>query len=234
MSRPRRRWLRLGVLALWVGALAAFWLSAQGRDGGVGTLLENWLRAMTSDPLGGLWLVLIYLLRPLLLLPVTILTVFCGFLFGLGLGLVYALAATVASASLAYLLARMLRVGGPPRGGTAFLENLRRRAFETVLIARLMLLPGDLVNYASGALRVSFGAFVAATAIGGLPGLVAGVLAGSSIEGDFRFGGLRLNPWFFLASLGLLVLNLVVAQLIRRRRREIWEGAKKSGAPEER
>ena len=72
---------------------------------------------IATHPLGWLWLVGIYLLRPLLLLPMTILTVFTGFLFGLGWGLAYALTATLASASLAYLLARFLRVGRfPPRG----------------------------------------------------------------------------------------------------------------------
>ncbi len=211
-----RRWPRFGILALWAAVLVAFWLVTRTREGGAGAQLEGWLQAIATHPLGWLWLVGIYLLRPLLLLPMTILTVFTGFLFGLGWGLAYALIATLASASLAYLLARFLRLRGSPRRSTAFLEGLRSRAFETVIIARLVSVPGDLVNYASGALRISFPAFFIATAIGGLPGMGAGVLAGTSIEGSFRFGGLRLDPWLFGASAALLLANLVVAQVLRR------------------
>lgn len=216
-----RRWPRFGILALWAAVLITFWLVTRAREGSAGAQLEGWLQAIATHPLGWLWLVGIYLLRPLLLLPMTILTVFTGFLFGLGWGLAYALIATLASASLAYLLARFLRLGGSgsPRRGTAFLEGLRSRAFETVLVARLVSVPGDLVNYASGALRISFPAFFIATAIGGLPGMGAGVLAGASIEGSFRFGGLRLDPWLFGVSAALLLGNLVVAQALRRRRR---------------
>ncbi|MDE0527252.1 MAG: VTT domain-containing protein [Truepera sp.] len=211
-----RRWPRFGILALWAAVLIAFWLVTRTREGGAGAQLEGWLQAIATHPLGWLWLVGIYLLRPLLLLPMTILTVFTGFLFGLGWGLAYALIATLASASLAYLLARFLRLRGSSQRGTAFLEGLRSRAFETVIIARLVSVPGDLVNYASGALRISFPAFFTATAIGGLPGMGAGVLAGASIEGSFRFGGLRLDPWLFGVSAALLLANLVVAQVLRR------------------
>ena len=217
-----RRWPRFVVLALWGAGLVAFWFATRTREGGAGAQLEGWLQAIATHPLGWLWLVGIYLLRPLLLLPMTILTVFTGFLFGLGWGLTYALVATSASASLAYLLARFLRLGGSSQRGAAFLDNLRSRAFETVLIARLVSVPGDLVNYTSGALRISFPTFFVATVIGGLPGMVAGVLAGTSIEGSFRFGGLRLNPWLFGASAALLLGNLVVAQALRRRRRRGW------------
>tara|TARA_B100000686_G_C16632751_1_gene885626 strand:+ start:370 stop:783 length:414 start_codon:yes stop_codon:yes gene_type:complete len=100
-----------------------------------------------------------------------------------------------------------------------FFQGLREAAFETVLCARLVAVPGDFVNYASGILRVPFTAFFVATAIGGLPSLLAAVLAGASIEGDFRFGGFRLNIWYILISLVLLVGNLVVAREIRRRQR---------------
>ena len=217
-----RRWPRFGVLVLWGAGLVAFWLVTRAREGSAGAQLEGWLQAIATHPLGWLWLVGIYLLRPLLLLPMTILTVFTGFLFDLGWGLAYALTATLASASLAYLLARFLRLRGSSQRGTALLDNLRSRAFETVLVARLVSVPGDLVNYASGALRISFPAFFIATAIGGLPGMVAGVLAGTSIEGGFRFGGLRLDPWLFGVSVALLLGNLVVAQVLRRRRGRGW------------
>ena len=89
---------------------------------------------------------------------------------------------------------------------------------ETVLTGRLVFLPGDLINYAAGALRVSFAAFALATALGGLPGLAVCVLAGASLEGPFRFEGVRLNGWFLLASALVLGSSLALARWLRARR----------------
>ena len=66
--------------------------------------------------------------------------------------------------------------------------------------------------------------------------MLVAVLGGASIEGDFRFGGFRLNIWYILISLVLLVGNLVVAREIRRRQRiGLGKGCakqKKSAQPE--
>lgn len=208
----RRR--RVAVLALWGVLLAAFWLLARARGDGPAALMQGWLEGVATSPYGALVLLGLYGLRPLLLLPMTILTVFAGFLFGPALGLAYALGAMLASASLAYALARSIGGRGPEGGWAA---ELRRRSFEAVLTSRLTFVPGDVVNYAAGALRVRFRAFLAGTALGGLPGLAMGVLAGASIEGAFRFDGLRFRPGYLLASLALLIVSLAVSRGLRRR-----------------
>ena len=211
-------WVRYLGVALWAAGFAVFWIRIRSWEGGIGALLEGWLLAVTISPLSGLWLFVIYLVRPVLFLPTTILTVCSGYLFGPVWGFAYSFSATLISASVAYFFPRLLSIPiVPPSAG--FFQRLREAAFEAVLCARLVAIPGDFVNYASGILRVPFTAFFVATAIGGLPSLLAAVLAGASIEGDFRFGGLRLNIWYVLISLFLLVGNLVVAREIRRRQR---------------
>jgi hypothetical protein len=55
--------------------------------------------------------------------------------------------------------------------------------------------------------------------LGGLPGLVVGVLAGTSIEGQFSFTGITINGWYIAASLGLLGLSLGASYLLRSRSR---------------
>jgi uncharacterized membrane protein YdjX (TVP38/TMEM64 family) len=215
-------WVSYAGISLWAAGLVAFWAIARVSEGGVGGLLEGWLVRVTTSPSSGLWLFGIYLVRPVLLLPTTILTVCAGYLFGPGWGLVYSFGGTLISASLAYLFPRFLLIKGASVSSGGFLQSLRNRSFETVLCARLVALPGDLVNYSSGVLRLPFVAFVSATAIGGLPSLLTAVLAGASIEGDFRFSGMRLNAWYIAISVVLLLGNLIVAREIRRRRGVSW------------
>lgn len=210
---------RAGVaLGLWLLAIAAFWLYANIQEAGALALLQRWLQLLSVSAWGPVTLFGLFLLRPLLLLPITVLNVFAGFLFGPLWGLVYASLATLASSSLAYGLARYLSPPGRARLSRGWVERLRSRGFETVLTGRLVFLPGDLVNYASGALRVPFGAFASATALGGLPGLLVSVLAGASLEGPFRFGGLRLNGWFLLTSALVLGSSLALSSWLRARR----------------
>lgn len=211
---PRRLWY---VLPLWALVVVAFWIYVQGREGGAVALLERWLAALAGDPRALLGLFLVYLIRPLLLLPITILTAFSGFLLGPVWGSLYALAAVLASASVAYVLARYLGAGRVPEGN--WWRMLQDRSFEALVTARLMMLPGDAVNYAAGALRIDFWAFALATAVGGLPGLLVGVLAGASVEGGFEFEGFRLNPWYLVASAVLLVVSLATSRLLRSRLR---------------
>ncbi|UCH25352.1 MAG: VTT domain-containing protein [Trueperaceae bacterium] len=214
-------WRRGLVLGIWLLGLLIFWWFARQQDKGPLLVLQTWLLWVSESSFGGLFLLGIYLLRPLLLLPMTILTVFAGFLFGLLWGAFYALAATLFSASLAYLLARYLGAGGSWQDRAPLVQRLRSKGFITVLTSRLAFVPGDFVNYASGMLRVPFGPFFAATALGGIPGLFIGVLAGASIEGAFAFEGVRFNYGYLLFSGILLVASLSISAFLRRRRQVV-------------
>ncbi len=206
------------VLALWTVVLAVFWLYVQRQDESLVELFQGWLEFLQGDATGPLLFLIIYLVRPFLLVPITLLTVASGFLFGALWGSFYALVASLLSTALAYLFGRYL-VGDRASFslGATFTERLRTRAFETVLLSRFLLLPGDLVNYAAGALRISFAAFMLATLIGGIPGLLIGVLAGASLEGEFSTDGVQLNVGYLLVSAGLLVSSLALSTFLRRR-----------------
>lgn len=195
--------------------LFAFWWYIRGRNQTATAVLSGWLESLSKSPYNFLLLLAIYLIRPLLLLPITLLTVFAGFLYGAFWGTVYAMLATLASCAVAYLFGRFLR-SDKVELQREWLNRLRERSFETVLISRLIFLPGDLVNYASGFLKISLTAFLLATAMGGLPGLLVGVLAGASLE-TFSMNGLRLNPWYIVASLVMLLVSVVLSWWLRKR-----------------
>jgi uncharacterized membrane protein YdjX (TVP38/TMEM64 family) len=211
----RRSWL---VRLVWGLLVATFWILSSLLGESPPELLVELLQRLSRSPFAAFWLIAVYLIRPFLLLPVTFLTVFSGFLFGAPLGIAYALVASLVSSVTVYALARVVATRSgkqPPAGSLA--GRLQQHGFETVLTTRLVFVPGDLINYLSGALRVPLGSFVLATIIGGSPGLVMGVLAGTSIRGEFDFTGLRIHWPFLAASLGLLAVSLLVAAWLRRR-----------------
>jgi len=228
--------VRKGVaLLLWLALLTAFLVAAGRHPGGVEGVLVMALRAIRLSAGGLLLLAGIYLVRPLLLLPVTVLTAFCGYLFGPLWGVVVAHVAATASASVAYLVVRRWRgrgqVGVADRSVPGWMGRLRHGTFEAVLASRLSFVPGDLVNGAAGALALPFAPFAAATALGGLPGTVVGVLAGAGMRGrDFRAAAITLRPGFIVASLVLALLSVAVAVALRRRLRA--PGAANGGASE--
>ena len=209
---------RVGVVALlWLALLVGFWFYARSQDETPVSLLRSVLSALQDDPLAPLFLLLIYLVRPLFLLPVGLLTVAVGLLFGVFWGTVYALLAALLTAAVAYWLGRLFG-RGLPAAQAGWLGRLKAYPFETVLLCRFLAVPGDLVNYASGYLKISFAAFLGATAIGGSPGLLVAVLAGASLtsltERSARFS---LDWRYLLASAILLMLSLGVSWLMRRR-----------------
>lgn len=205
-------------LGAWLGSAAVFFIAAQ-RAGGVESVVTGLLVGVTGTAVGVLALGIIYLIRPLLLLPTTILTAFCGYAFGPWLGLLIAHVAGLASALVAYAGAR-LWLGLPTSASSRLRDRLRTRGFETVLISRLAFVPGDLVNAAAGGLAMPVGVFILATAIGGLPGSLVGAFAGASMTGGaFRAGGFQVRPAFVIASGALAVVSFVVAYLLRRRQR---------------
>lgn len=208
----------LASLLVWLlMAAAAWWWAGEHPDGAAGAVTE--VLTLAQTPRGAFSvLVVAFALRPLTLLPSTVLTAFAGFLLGPTLGFAFATVAVVATSLVPYGAARMLRGRAlrPPRDG--WRSALARRPFAAVMTARLTMLPGDLVNVSAGVLRVPVWPFVAATALGGAPGLLVGVLAGASLRGSsFSVAALTLDLGLLLAALALLLASLAVAALLRRR-----------------
>lgn len=125
--------------------------------------------------------------------------------------------ATLASSSLAYGIGRFFGYETTSSQST-WVKSLRERSFETVLTSRLIFLPGDLVNYTCGFLKISYLAFLFATALGGFPGLLVGILAGASIEGQFNFTGIKVNLGYIVVSLCLLIISLGLSSYLRKRK----------------
>lgn len=162
-----------------------------------------------------------YLARPLVLLPASILTVAAGILFGPVWGVPLALAAATASALVAFQIGTAFTPDSLRRTeGDGLLERwsarMRADSFLTVMVMRLAFLPYDLVNYTAGFVRIRRMPFVAATALGSLPGTVAFVLAGASLHRlDAGVGG--FDPAVFAVSVAVFAVSVAIAKVLQRR-----------------
>ncbi len=155
-------------------------------------------------PLGGLAFVGGYAVITLLPAPKGVLTILGGAVYGLWLGAALALTGAVVGAVIAFLVARWLgrdAVNRLARGRLAWAdEQLSDHGFAAVITARLIpVLPFTLINYASGVSGMRPRDFLAASAVGMVPGSLAYAAVGA-------YGSDPLGLFAALAALMLLVL----------------------------
>lgn len=212
---------RVVVVAVWAAAITGWFLYQ--RSTGLGTVGS--LQAFIDDARGAWWALLafmaVYAIRPLILFPATLMTIAGGLLFGPVLGIVATVVGANTSAMVAYWVARSLGFESVAEAETNGLlsrwsTRMRNESFVTVLLMRFAFLPYDLVNYAAGLLRIRPLSFLAATALGSLPGTVSFTLAGASIE-SLEEGPSGVDSKVLIASAAIFVVSLSISWFVKRR-----------------
>jgi uncharacterized membrane protein YdjX (TVP38/TMEM64 family) len=212
--------VRLAALVAWAALLVAFWLGAREADGGALGFLRSGLDGLAERPWAPLGLLGLYLLRPLLLVPITVANLATGFLLGAPAGVPFAMAGTLLSASVGYAVGRFMGADGPAaevakRSPVA--QALRRRGFESVVAGGLMYLHADMVNLPAGLLRVRYATFLVGIALGNALTMTTAVLAGASVEGRLADARVTVDVRYLILAVGLFVVSLSLAYLLRRR-----------------
>lgn len=157
-----------------------------------------------------------------------LLTVSGGFLFGLAIGAVAAVIGATVGATLVFLLARtalgepLLRRAGPRALKLA--QGFREDAFSYLLFLRLVpAFPFFLVNLVPAFAGVRLAPFVAATALGVIPGAFVYAFAGTGLDSVLaaQSAGHILTPELIgaLVALALLALLPVLVKRWRARSR---------------
>jgi uncharacterized membrane protein YdjX (TVP38/TMEM64 family) len=208
------------VLVAWAALLVAFWLGAREAEGGPLAYLRAGLDGLAERPWAPLGLLGLYLLRPLLLVPITVANLASGFLLGAPAGVPFAMAGTLLSASVGYAVGRFMGGDGPAvevarRSPVA--QALRRRGFESVVAGGLMYLHADMVNLPAGLLRVPYLTFLLGITLGNALTMTTAVLAGASVEGRLADARVTLDARYLILAAGLFVISLSLAYVLRRR-----------------
>ena len=145
-------------------------------------------------------------------IPRTIMTLSAGVLFGSVWGVVLAITATTASATISMAVIRgLLRDWIEPRLTHPSVELINRHLEERgwLAIASLRMIaavPFSIMNYAAALTRVRVLPFAAATFAGSLPGTIGTVLFGDTLTGDANPAVIALTV--VLAAVGVAGLLL--------------------------
>ena len=208
-------------LLFWIGLIVAYnWYATTNNLSPI-EVVQSALDFMTDSLWGPLIYISLYSARPLILFPSTILTLAGGFVFGPFLGVLYTIIASNISSTIAFYVGQYFGEGLlQDNGSGGLLQNYARRmrenSFETVMIMRFIFLPYDMVSYLAGFLKIKYLPFILATALGSIPGTIAVVSFGASIE-HFD-GGLRtLTPVTLAVSVGLLILSIGLSRLFKKK-----------------
>lgn len=233
MQRRTTGLLRLWPLGLILALILAAWASGLAGLLSIDALAARQaaLQAQVADHpwLSGGAYVLAYLVIVTLSLPGgAVMTLAGGLLFGVWVGTALTVLGATAGAALLFLAARSALaplVGGRAAG---FVDRLRpgleRDGFFYLLTLRLIpVVPFWLLNLVPALVGMRFGPYLAATAIGIVPGTAVFAGIGAGLGGVLEAGGRPspgdlLTPGILLPLLGLAALSLLGIWWRRRNR----------------
>ena len=190
--------------------------------------LENYLHSIGNmGPLAALVFVLSFAGLSMLGLPLIPFAVMGGILFGVVGGMAWVIAGSTLGAAAGFLVGRYVareRVAGlvgknPKLAGIDL--AIRREGWKIIALLRMCPLPFGFSNYAYGLTNVSFGHYLAATAIGILPAEIVSVCLGAAGREIADVKGspeLRVLAWIGAAAL------LAAIYTLHRIVRKHWQG----------
>ena len=226
-ARPtsrREAVLRLALLVALLGGAALLWWRLGPTDLGALRDVARRARAVRDTGWAAPTFVLVYAAAGTFGIPITPLTLAAGVIFGTVLGATLSWVGAVGGAAGGYLLARHLGAGpvrtlaGDRREQIAGLSE--RTRFVTLLRLQLIpILPLAALNVACGVARVPFGVYVAAAAVGVIPGSVIYAYFSDQLIAGAVGADTTSRMQVVLASLLLIALTFVPTLLARMRGR---------------
>lgn len=211
----------LAVLGFWLMLFSSVQAYAWYNDT---TFIEvvQWLGTFSANSRYGPFIFLIIAaICPLIFFPAALLGIGAGYVFGPVWGTLYTLVCCNISATVAYSVGRCLRedIDNWPRLSRLMRHYgawLRCNDMSAILMMRFAFLPYDMVNYMVGIFHMRWGRFILANTIGCLPGALALVLFGASVD---HFEGIlpHFDPWVLAASSAFIVVSATLAWVFRCR-----------------
>jgi len=214
VSRVWRVCLTLVALA----ALAAIWRWTPLRDFVSLEALVRMVRTLDESAAAPLVVLAAYVLAGVAVVPVTVMIVATGIVFGPLLGTLYAFAGALLSAAATYEIGRWVgrdtvrRLAGP-RLNRITRRLARKGAIAIAVIRLLPVAPFSIVNAVAGASHIRLRDFMLGTALGMLPGIVVTMVFVDRVTRVVTDPGLDT----LLMLLGFAILIVAAATYIHRR-----------------
>jgi uncharacterized membrane protein YdjX (TVP38/TMEM64 family) len=176
---------------------------------------------------GAVAFIVFYAGATVLMAPGSVLTLAAGALFGLARGVLYVWLGAMLGALSAFLLGRYLARNWVARKLTAYPtfaaidRGVANEGWKIVMLVRLSpVFPFALVNYGFGLTQVPLGQYLAASAVGMIPGAMMYVYIGSLAHAGVSGHGLGVFRTV-LYGVGLLATAAVTALITRTARRAL-------------
>jgi len=215
-------WIALTVFALII-ALTAY--SAESPDIPSLEMLIGWIENILQSKFAIPGTILLFILSGLVLFPVTILIAVTAAIFGPYQGLILALAGTLSSACVGYLIGRKI---GIPKSDALFAaqfqefkQKIKNSGIMGVSLIRMLpVAPFGLMNILFGMNAVPFSSYVMGSLLGILPGTIALSLFGSSLFRLFSEADAQ-NMVLFVTGIilwiGIIITSHFVDKKFRRK-----------------
>ncbi len=210
-------------LIFWLGLIVGYYVYANANNLSPLEVTQQLLGFMQAGFWGIMVYIIIYAIRPLVLFPSTLITLAGGFVFGPVLGVIYTIIASNISSTIAFFVGKyfggdLLQEDDEKSDGwiQRYARRMRENSFETVMTMRFIFLPYDAVSYLAGFLRIKYVPFILATALGSIPGTMAAVGFGASLE-SFDGGLPSLNPVTFGVSVVIFIASLALGRLFKKK-----------------
>ena len=218
---PKNNAQKYIALLFWLAILVAYQWYARSNELSAFDVTRHMLGFLTTSLWGPIVYIILYAIRPLILFPSTLLTLAGGFVFGPIAGVIYTIIASNLSSTVAYFVGRYFGDGllKEDKGEgliQRYAARMRHNSFETVLVMRFIFLPYDAVSYLAGFLRIKYWPFILATALGSIPGTVAFIGFGASIE-NFDGSLPTLNPVTLAFSVVIFIISIALARIFKKR-----------------
>lgn len=234
MSAKIWNWMKahktqLGAVVFWVMLVIALRQYMTTNDLTFVELTRQLAALLTETWYGPLIYIVIYLVRPLILFPASLLTILAGNVYGLFWGMFWGLLAGTASAVVPYAVGRWFSNDNPenieedqdPTLIRRLVNLMKRNPFQSILTMRLIYLPYDTVSLIAGAVGIKFISFFLATLIGNIFGTFAFVGIGASVEGDITAGEFELNPVILIATAIVWVVSIGISRYLKARQNRL-------------
>ncbi|WP_409254098.1 TVP38/TMEM64 family protein [Bacillus sp. SCS-153A] len=176
------------------------------------TEIRDWI--LSFGIFSSIFYVVIYILRPLILFPASVLSIAGGLAFGAFKGTLYTIIGATGGAVLSFLVARYFgkNIAAKEWKGNKqkIQRQLEKNGFFYVLFLRFIpLFNFDLISYSAGLSKVRLSSFALGTFLGIIPGTFAYNFLGSSLVAG--------NPEILLLASAVFITLMIVPLLIRNK-----------------
>jgi len=216
-TQRRRIWIGVGVLLVLFAAAAA-WKWTPLADLITVERMTRWAASLRESPARHFYIIGAYIIGSLLLVPITLLILVTGIVFGPVAGSVYSVFGCLAGALVTYAIGSFLGQDFVRKIAGAKWQGIEKKIGQTgiVAVATLRLLPVapfTVVNIVSGAFKVPWRDYI----LGSLLGLAPGILITNLFA--HQFASAIRNPGIgtFLLLAALIGVSVVGTVWLKRR-----------------